>query len=68
MDLLNSFIEVRNKVDLLNETELEKWKNKGERDDSVLISSVSSIGINTLLSFIDKKVSKTQETIDVQIN
>jgi len=67
-DLLHSLIEVRNKVDLLHEADLEKWKNKSERDGSVLVSAISSIGIDVLLRIIEKEISKTQKTIEIKID
>jgi len=67
-DLLHSLIEVRNKVDLLHEADLEKWVNKSERDGSVLVSAISSIGIDVLLRIIEKEISKTQKTIEIKID
>ena len=66
--LLSSLIEVRNKIDLLDEEDLKVWNNKSGRDESVLVSSISSEGINSLLRIIEKKISATHKTIDIEIN
>ncbi|MEE2954965.1 MAG: GTPase HflX [Pseudomonadota bacterium] len=66
--LLSSLIEVRNKIDLLDEEDLKVWNNKSGRDESVLVSSISSAGIDSLLRIIEEKISATHKTIDIEIN
>ena len=66
--LLSSLIEVRNKIDLLDEEDLKVWNNKSGRDESVLVSSISSTGIDSLLRIIEEKISATHKTIDIEIN
>ena len=56
----DNYIEVLNKVDLLDATEKQNRRNKiAERTDSVLISAYSGEGCEQLLYLVEKKLTST---------
>ena len=67
--LQGSYVEVRNKADLLSEEEHTNQFNQVKRADSpiVLISAVSGEGIDGLLGVIEGLLSHAHETLDVTL-
>jgi len=65
--LTDSYIEVRNKCDLLSADEREIQANLAHRADHpvVLVSAVSGAGIEAFLSHIEQHLSHAQETLTV---
>ena len=62
-----NYIEVLNKIDLLEENELISWKNKTlNANDNVLVSAFNGTGCDELLKLIEDKL--TSEFIECKVS
>lgn len=68
--LHGSMIEVRNKVDLLNDEDLALQKNQVARADHpvVLTSSVTGLGVDDFLATLEHSLGSALETVEVSVD
>ncbi len=63
-----SYLEVLNKIDLLEEAEKEHLTNGSERQEGkILMSAVTGTGVETFLEAVENKLTENQKILSVRI-
>ncbi|MEM7397746.1 MAG: GTPase HflX, partial [Pseudomonadota bacterium] len=60
-------LEVWNKADLLDATELEHAHNEAARHNAIVVSAVSGQGLDTLLTEIETRLNQRRQTLEVVV-
>jgi len=60
-------LEVWNKADLLGATEREQAQNEAARHGAILVSAVSGLGLDTLLTEIETRLNRSRQTLDIVV-
>lgn len=60
-------LEVWNKADLLDPTELEHARNEAGRHGAILVSAVSGEGLDALLTEIENRLNRRRQTLEIVV-